>query len=39
VTDTAAVSDAVEALRAALWSDAAEEQQRRSNEHEEVRSG
>jgi uncharacterized protein len=39
VTDTAAVSDAVEALRAALWSETAEEQRRRSNEHEEVRSG
>jgi predicted RNA-binding protein YlxR (DUF448 family) len=39
VTDTAAVGGAVEALRNALRSEAAEQPGRRSNDHEEVRTG
>ena len=39
VTDTAAVGGAVEALRSALWIEAAEQPWRRSSENEEVRSG
>jgi predicted RNA-binding protein YlxR (DUF448 family) len=38
-TDTAAVGGAVEALRSALWIEAAEQPWRRSSENEEVRSG
>jgi predicted RNA-binding protein YlxR (DUF448 family) len=39
VTDTAAVAAAVEALRTALWSEAAEQPRPRSRDREEVRSG
>jgi uncharacterized protein len=39
VTDTAEVREAVEALRTALWSEAAEQPRPRSSDYEEVRSG